>query len=96
MFQNARGLPWFLRLVAPLMQLFGQSAESAARTPVFLASDGRAKGTSGRFFGPRLREIAVPERALRRDRRSLLWDASALLVRDYLERAALLKAPRVA
>jgi NAD(P)-dependent dehydrogenase (short-subunit alcohol dehydrogenase family) len=93
-FENARGLPWPLRLVGPLLLCFGHSAESAARTPVFLAGDERARGTSGRFFGPRLKEIPVPERALRPDRRGLLWDASTLLVRDYLQEAALLEAPR--
>jgi len=91
-FENARGLPWFLRLVAPLLLCLGHPAESAARTPVFLAGDERARGTSGRFFGPRLKEIPVPERALRPDRRGLLWDASTLLVRDYLEDARLLQA----
>jgi len=92
-FQNARGLPWIARLVAPLVQCFVHSTESAARTPVFLAGDERARGTSGRFFGPRLKEIPVPDRALRPDRRGLLWDASTLLVRDYLKDAPLLEAP---
>ncbi|HEY3499741.1 MAG TPA: SDR family NAD(P)-dependent oxidoreductase [Polyangiaceae bacterium] len=95
-FENARGLPWFLRVLAPLFRMFAHSAETAAITPVFLARDAAAAGTSGRFFGPHRKEIRVPERASSVERRRLLWDASELLVRDQLRDDALRNAPHVA
>lgn len=87
-FDNARGLSPFMRLFARAAQwLFGHSAEKAAITPVYLAHDPAAAGTSGRFFGPALKEIPVPERALRVDRRAALWAASEELTAPYLTRA---------
>jgi NAD(P)-dependent dehydrogenase (short-subunit alcohol dehydrogenase family) len=76
-FENARGLSKALRIFARAIQwLFGISPEIAAQTPVYLANDARAVGQSGRFFGPKLKQLAVPERALRTERRQLLWNAS--------------------
>jgi len=50
---------------------------------VFLARDAQAAGSGGRFYGPRRAERAVPERALRPDRRRALWEASEELVRPH-------------
>jgi NAD(P)-dependent dehydrogenase (short-subunit alcohol dehydrogenase family) len=84
-FRNARGLPPLVRALSPVMvRLMASSPEEAARTPVFLAQDARAASTGGRFYGPKLKERAVPARARRLERRSELWAASADLVRFYL------------
>jgi NAD(P)-dependent dehydrogenase (short-subunit alcohol dehydrogenase family) len=84
-FRNARGLPWFMRWVAPLVQrFFTISPEVAAQTPVFLAHNPEAKGTNGRFYGPRLARRVVPPRAQRPERRAALWAASEALVSAYL------------
>ena len=84
-FRNARGLPPLVRALSPVMvRLMASSPEEAARTPVFLAQDARAAGTGGRFYGPKLKERAVPARARRPERRNELWAASADLVRFYL------------
>lgn len=81
-FRNARGLPAAVRLLAPLVQrLAAASPEKAATTPAYLARDPGAVGTSGRFFGPNCKRLTVPERALRPDRRDLLWAASSELIR---------------
>ncbi len=84
-FRNARGLPGILtgltRLVVPLI---AAPPEWAALTPAALAQDPRARSTGGRFYGPGLRQRAIPPRALRLDRRSALWAASEDLVRRYL------------
>jgi NAD(P)-dependent dehydrogenase (short-subunit alcohol dehydrogenase family) len=81
-FANARGLPWLLRLLAPLaVRLIGQSTAKAASTPVALAREPSGRGHSGRFFGPGLKPIEVPERARSPERRSWLWHASEALVR---------------
>lgn len=83
--RNARGLPRIGRLLGPLVvTLFGASPDVAARTPVFLAQDPRARGTGGRFFGPKLRERTVPVRALQPDRQIGLWKLSEDLVRPFL------------
>jgi NAD(P)-dependent dehydrogenase (short-subunit alcohol dehydrogenase family) len=84
-FRNARGLPAALRFVLRMVQrLLRRSPEWAAQTPVYLAQDQTAVGTNGRFFGPNRKELKVPERALRRDRREALWRASEKLVEAYL------------
>ena len=81
-FANARGLPWLLRLLVPLaVRIFGQSTAKAALTPVALARETGGRGSSGCFFGPRLKPIDVPERARSAERRSALWHASEALVR---------------
>jgi NAD(P)-dependent dehydrogenase (short-subunit alcohol dehydrogenase family) len=83
--RNARGLPWFARTAgAALHWLLARSPAAAADTPVFLARDAQATGTGGRFYGPRRIERAVPEGALRLDRRRALWAASEELVRRHL------------
>ena len=83
--RNARGLPWIARTVgAALHWLLARSPAAAADTPVFLARDARAAGSGGRFYGPRRSQRAVPERALRADRRRALWEASEQLVRRHL------------
>jgi len=84
-FRNARGLPWIMRVLAPvLLRLMAQSPEVAAQTPAFLAQDAQATGTGGRFYGPRLKQRPVPARAQRPERRSELWALSEELVRPYL------------
>ena len=88
-FRNARGLPWIVRVLAPVVQhLMAVSPEVAAQTPVFLAQDPRAAGTGGNFYGPKLKQRKVPPRARRPERRSGLWEASEDLVRPYLPGAA--------
>jgi NAD(P)-dependent dehydrogenase (short-subunit alcohol dehydrogenase family) len=85
--RNARGVPRIARLIAPvLVRLTAQAAEAAAETPVFLARDNGARGTNGRFYGPRLKERAIPARAKRPERRDGLWAASEDLVRPFLPR----------
>lgn len=88
-FRNARGLPWIARLLASVVQrLVGLSPAMAAETPVFLAHDTRAAASGGRFFGPRCKELPVPERARQQKRRSTLWTLSEDLVRPHLPHAA--------
>jgi NAD(P)-dependent dehydrogenase (short-subunit alcohol dehydrogenase family) len=85
-FRNARGVPRVLRAIAGLMQrLFGISAEVAADTPSWLAQHPTAAEHNGRFYGPRRKQLAVPARALREDRRSGLWTTSEDLVQPYLD-----------
>ncbi|CAA9539630.1 MAG: hypothetical protein AVDCRST_MAG05-5266 [uncultured Rubrobacteraceae bacterium] len=85
--RNARGLPRISRVLGPvLLRLMASSPETAAHTPVFLAQDTRARGTGGRFYGPKRKERAVPARANRPERRSELWAASEELVQPYLTR----------
>lgn len=87
-FRNARGLPRFARVLALAVQrLISLSPEQAARTPVFLAQDAGATSPGGRFYGPRIKERAVPNRVRRPERSRGLWDASEDLVRPYLPEA---------
>ncbi|MFG1661377.1 SDR family NAD(P)-dependent oxidoreductase [Micromonospora chersina] len=84
-FRNARGLPPIIRVLAPAIQrLVGRSPESAAYTPALLAQDDSIEGVNGSFFGRGLKRLRIPERALRIDRRRLLWQASEELVRRHL------------
>jgi NAD(P)-dependent dehydrogenase (short-subunit alcohol dehydrogenase family) len=92
-FENARGLSPFMRRLACAAQWFGHSAEKAAVTPVYLAHDAAAVNTSGRFFGPALEQISVPERARRVDRRARLWSVSEELTARYLAAAETLERP---
>jgi NAD(P)-dependent dehydrogenase (short-subunit alcohol dehydrogenase family) len=83
-FKNARGLPWLIRLLAPLLvRLFGHAPRVAAQTPVFLARDPTAVGKSGQFYGPKLARLDVPARASNPERRAALWSASEELVRPF-------------
>jgi NAD(P)-dependent dehydrogenase (short-subunit alcohol dehydrogenase family) len=87
-FRNARGIPAIVRGLATALQpLIAMKPERAAVTPVYLAQDAMAVGISGAFFGPDRRQIPVSKGALRRDRRSLLWEVSQALVRNYLPAA---------
>lgn len=71
----------------------GISPEAAAETPVSLAQNKGAVGTGGKFYGPAVKQHAVPTRALRPERRSRLWVASEELVKPYLsEHSAVLVA----
>lgn len=82
--RNARGLPTVLRAVGTVMnRLIGHSTEAAAVTPAYLATDSQAIKTNGRFYGPAIKELKIPERASRPDRRSALWSASEGLVAPY-------------
>lgn len=84
-FGNAVGLPGIARLLAPgLLRLFGQPPDVAAETPFFLAQDPAGTGTGGRFYGPGVKEIRIPPRALQLPRRRGLWGLSEELVRPYL------------
>jgi NAD(P)-dependent dehydrogenase (short-subunit alcohol dehydrogenase family) len=84
-FRNSRGLPSLVRAIAPpLQRWFALRPEVAAMTPAYLARDPRARGTSGRFFGPHMNPRAVPARACNAERRRMLWNASDALVSDYL------------
>jgi NAD(P)-dependent dehydrogenase (short-subunit alcohol dehydrogenase family) len=84
-FRNSRGLPPLVHAIAPRLQRwFALHPAVAAITPVYLARDPRARGTSGRFFGPRMVPRVVPPRAHNQARRRMLWDASESLVHDYL------------
>ena len=86
-FRNARGLPWFMRWLAPIVvRLVGRSPAAAAITPVFLAHDPAAAIGDALFFGPDRLPMVVPARARHRERRELLWSASNALVRPYVER----------
>ena len=85
--RNARGLPWLMRVLAPLLvRVFGHSTAVAARTPVFLARESEAAG--GGFYGPQRTRLGIPARALDRGRRAALWAASAKLVEEYVEEEA--------
>jgi NAD(P)-dependent dehydrogenase (short-subunit alcohol dehydrogenase family) len=84
-FRNARGLPWFVRALVPLLTLGALTPEVAAETPVFLARASDAVGSGGRFYGPRREERKVPERARRVERRKALWEASEARVIPFLE-----------
>jgi NAD(P)-dependent dehydrogenase (short-subunit alcohol dehydrogenase family) len=84
-FANAVGLrPVTRAVVRTLNRLVGAAPEQAAYTPAFLASAPEAGDLGGRFYGPRLREISIPGRVRRPDRRAELWAASEALVRGYL------------
>lgn len=84
-FRNARGVPWYLRPLGPLLQLGALTPEAAADTPVFLARSQEASVLSGKFFGPHRAEIAVPERARDSARRQALWTVSERLVAHHAE-----------
>ncbi len=84
-FRNARGFPaGAVRVARGVQRLLARSPEEAARTPAHLAVDAGAVGVHGRFFGPDLRERAVPARVRRPERRRALWDASEQLVAPHL------------
>jgi NAD(P)-dependent dehydrogenase (short-subunit alcohol dehydrogenase family) len=75
--RNARGFPRPLHALLSFVHRWTTlSPEQAARTPVFLARAPEARGTSGRFYGPHLEQLEVPERARHPDRRRQLWEAS--------------------
>ena len=87
-FRNARGIgPAARTLAHGVSRLPGSNPERAALTPAHLASDPSAANLGGRFYGPRLREIRIPPRVSRPQRRADLWVASEVLVQDYLEPA---------
>ncbi len=80
-FRNARGVPRSLRLLASAVQrVVGADPDTAADTPAYLAQDPTAWEVNGRFYGPGRREIVVPDRAARPERRTALWEASEALV----------------
>lgn len=96
-FANARGLgPVVRALVVTLNRFVGATPDEAAFTPAFLASDAGAGDRGGRFYGPRLREIHIPDRVLRPDRRAGLWAASEKLVREHLDVEGMRFKPHVA
>jgi NAD(P)-dependent dehydrogenase (short-subunit alcohol dehydrogenase family) len=85
-FRNARGVPRLVQIVTAALQPFvAAPPERAAGTPVFLAQSSSAIGTGGRFFGPGVKEIKVPDQARDPERRRLLWDASERLASRYID-----------
>jgi NAD(P)-dependent dehydrogenase (short-subunit alcohol dehydrogenase family) len=83
-FRNSRGLPWIVRLIAPILQnLIGMTPERAAHTPASLAQ--MPVRINGRFYGPKLRELAVPPAARQPERRRALWEASEQLCSEFLQ-----------
>ena len=76
-----------MRPLGPLLQLGALTPEVAADTPVFLACSPEASALSGKFFGPRRAEIAVPERARDAARRHALWTVSERLVAAHADSA---------
>jgi hypothetical protein len=60
---------------SPAATLDRHNAGRTAQAPVFLAQDPPASGTRGRFYGPRLKQLAVPNLARDPERRRGLWDA---------------------
>jgi hypothetical protein len=84
-----RGLPWIVHGLARALQpLIALAPEVAAQTPVYLAQAAGARGTNGRFYGPRLEPRPVPTPAQPPERRIALWMASKELVRRYLPEIA--------
>lgn len=87
-FRNSRGLPWFVRLIAPILQnLIGMTPARAAHTPAILAQMPVRIG--GRFYGPKLRDIPVPPAAQQPERRRALWEASEQLCSEFLQEGGL-------
>jgi len=86
-FDNARGLSPLVRCLARVALWFAHSAEKAAVTPVYLAHDDSPENRSGCFFGPARKQIPVPERARRADRRSQLWSMSEDLTTPHMSHA---------
>lgn len=88
-FWNARDLPFIARLLlSTISRLFGLRGERAAQTPAFLAQAPESAGENGTFWGPRVRRLAIPERAQRRDRQAELWRLSDELVSPYAQLTA--------
>jgi NAD(P)-dependent dehydrogenase (short-subunit alcohol dehydrogenase family) len=83
-FRNARGVPWWGRLLAPVLTRLGQPPERAAWTPVHLASSPEAVGSGGRFYGPNLREQPLPA-WLRAERAEALGSATETLLAPWLD-----------
>jgi NAD(P)-dependent dehydrogenase (short-subunit alcohol dehydrogenase family) len=87
-FGNARGVGATVRTLGrTVSRLVGSTPERAAFTPVFLAASPDARGLGGRFNGPGMREIRVPRRVTRPERRRGLWSASEAFVRQHLPAA---------
>jgi NAD(P)-dependent dehydrogenase (short-subunit alcohol dehydrogenase family) len=55
------------------------SVEEGARTPIHLATEADPDGVAGRFFGPGVEEIEVPEAVRDPDLRARLWRVSEAL-----------------
>ena len=84
-FRNARGVPRPLRRLALMVQrVVGSDPDAAADTPTFLAQDPTAWAVNGGFYGPGRRELQVPERASRPERRAALWQASERVIAPWL------------
>ena len=83
-FRNARGVPRPLRRLALMVQrVVGSDPDAAADTPTFLAQDPTAWAVNGGFYGPGRRELQVPERASRPERRAALWQASERVIAPW-------------
>ncbi len=75
-----RNLPWHLRAVTAVAQLFFVSPEKGAETPVFLASSPAAQGLTGKYF-IRKKPARPSEEVLDPATGQALWDASLALLR---------------
>jgi NAD(P)-dependent dehydrogenase (short-subunit alcohol dehydrogenase family) len=83
--KKSSSLPWFFHPFEVLTSLFGESAESSARTPFLLASDPSMRSLSGQYVGPSIRtRPRIPQVAKEPGLRARLWDISEKLVREHL------------
>lgn len=86
-FRNARGPSAPLRGLATwLAARLALEPAAAATTPVALAVDPELGDVSGRFFGPGLRPLEIPERVRDPERRAAIWAAADAETAPYLAR----------
>ena len=85
-FRNARGPGRPLRALALLVQQIAAADPGiAAAAPAWLAQHPEAANAGGRFWTRGPRELTIPARVQRPDRRAALWAASEGLVTAHLE-----------
>jgi NAD(P)-dependent dehydrogenase (short-subunit alcohol dehydrogenase family) len=88
-FRNARGPSAPVRgLASWLAARLAQDPATAAATPVALAADPEWGDVSGRFFGPGLRPLEIPERLRDPERRVAIWEAADAETAPYLARVS--------
>lgn len=90
------GVPWYIRMVLPIVKLFALAPEVAALTPVHLATSPDARGTSGKFFGPRLKPQPISAAAQNSERRERLWSLAEAILQPFLATYKTLDQPRTA
>ena len=85
-FRNARGPGRPLRALALLVQrIAAADPDIAAAAPAWLAQDPAAANAGGRFWTRGPKELTIPARVQRPDRRAALWAASEDLVTAHLQ-----------